>query len=88
MKKIKAVVLKHVTKLTNSEMKNVRGGYDPMYPTSCTVKCPVGSASIDCSYLSGAYCDIVSGAGTLGVRCFYENRPYGELKECIEPEFK
>ena len=50
MKKIKAVVLKHVTKLTNSEMKNVRGGYDPMYPTSCTVKCPVGSASIDCSF--------------------------------------
>ena len=93
MKKIKKIVLRSATKLTNSEMKKLRGGYEPEkdYPTSCSVQCTVNSASLNCKehYPSGTYCAPISGADILGVGCFVPNDdfPY-ETRFCQEPEIK
>ena len=80
MKKIKKIVLRSATKLTNSEMKKLRGGYDPIYSPSCRVECPVGSASLDCSKheLKDLFCAPISGAGFYGVGCYngYDSVPY------------
>ena len=47
MKKIKAVVLKNTTKLTNSQMKEIRGGVTgDVYPTSCTVYCNLHTGAL------------------------------------------
>ncbi len=72
MKQIKKIVLKDATILTNSEMKKIRGGYDPMYSASCSVQCPVNSATLDCSKheLKDLFCAPVSGAGFYGVGCY------------------
>ena len=45
MKKIKAVVLKDATKLTNSQMKEIRGGVNeiPPKPTKCSMQCDSGA---------------------------------------------
>ncbi|MBQ5617263.1 MAG: TIGR04149 family rSAM-modified RiPP, partial [Bacteroidaceae bacterium] len=54
MKQIKKIVLKSATELTNSEMKKLRGGYDPGNDHSavCTVQCPAefggSSVELDC----------------------------------------
>ena len=89
MKRIKPVVLKDATKLTNSEMKKIRGGYEPeQRPTSCTVQCPIGSASVDCEKLgfTGMHCEIISGAGVLGVGCISKIHIIHGAQYCIEPE--
>lgn len=77
MKKIKPVVLKDATKLTNSEMKKIRGGVTGESPIElssvCSASCPDGYAtstvSQDCTDL-GRYCDVVSGANFFGVGCY------------------
>ena len=73
MKRIKPVVLKDATKLTNSEMKSIRGGYEPERSAICSASCPYGyetsSVSQDCTDLN-RYCDIVSDANNFGVGCF------------------
>ena len=81
MKQIKKIVLRDATKLTNSEMKSIRGGANGEPPGSYSAVC-----SASCYHSTGAYlrdvsaicigtqehyCDIVSGAGgILGVGCF------------------
>jgi natural product precursor len=57
MKQIKKIVLRDATKLTNSEMKSIRGGYEPeeIAPISCSATCDNGTGTIigytfvDCS---------------------------------------
>ena len=100
MKKIKAVVLKDATKLTNSQMKEIRGGYEPEkekeYLTGCSITCGFGFVEpfleVTCSGTPKSFCNIVSGANNLKVGCFYETStgPHpiqNTLKECqaIEP---
>ena len=86
MKRIKPVVLKNTTRLTNSQMKQIRGGYDPgnNRPSSCIIPCPDGfgggSVELDCKEYGG-YCDVYSGVNSYGipyygVACFAEE---GEL---------
>lgn len=76
MKKIKAVVLKDATKLSNNQMKEIRGGVtgEPPKSPTCSIGCPSGSVrpeeTRDC-LLPGYYCDYVSGAdGRIGVGCY------------------
>ena len=71
MKQIKPVVLKDATKLTNSEMKQIRGGYEPERSSTCSMLCPVeyGGSSITVSCLnSDNYCDFRS--DLVGLACF------------------
>lgn len=76
MKKIKPVVLKDATKLTNSEMKKIRGGLDPEYPATCSAVCHNSTGAILGSFehtCTEGYCDIVSGAGPATLACFIFN---------------
>ena len=52
MKKIKAVVLKDATKLTNSQMKEIRGGVNeiPPNPTKCSMQCDTGAYQLEIEY--------------------------------------
>ena len=55
MKKIKAVVLKNTTKLTNSEMKEIRGGwYENSSSAICSAACESGASKpyveMDCRH--------------------------------------
>lgn len=87
MKKIKAVVLKDATTLTNSEMKSIRGGYELERSSICSVQCTIGVAELDCSkHGSEAYCDVYSGVGFYGVGCYSYYDGLIEPKLCIEPE--
>ena len=57
MKKIKAVVLKDATKLTNSQMKEIRGGwYENSSSAICSAACESGASkpyvAKECSYFS------------------------------------
>ena len=81
MKKIKAVVLKDATKLSNNQMKEIRGGVtgEPPKSQTCSIGCPSGSVrpeeTMNC-LLPGHYCDYVSGAdGRIGVGC-YDNETH------------
>ena len=100
MKQIKKIVLRDATKLTNSEMKSIRGGYEPEkeeeYLTGCSITCGFGFVEpfleVTCSGTRNSYCNIVSGANYLKVGCFRETStgPHlipNTLKECqaIEP---
>ena len=76
MKQIKKIVLKDATKLTNSEMKKIRGGIDPEYSQTCSAVCytstgaMLGSFELDCRPFYNTYCDIVSGAAETTLGCF------------------
>ncbi|MBQ8735232.1 MAG: hypothetical protein IJY75_04570 [Bacteroidaceae bacterium] len=81
MKQIKPIVLKDATKLTNAEMKSIRGGYEPEkekeYPSACFVRCEIGANPIletTCAGTPMSYCDVISGANGLGlgVGCFFD----------------
>ena len=55
MKKIKAVVLKDATKLTNCQMKEIRGGwYENSSSVICSAACESGASkpyvAMDCSH--------------------------------------
>ncbi len=55
MKRIKPVVLKDATKLTNSEMKEIRGGwYENSSSAICSAACESGASkpyvAMDCSH--------------------------------------
>ena len=57
MKKIKAVVLKDATKLSNNQMKEIRGGwYENSSSVICTAECESGASKpyieMDCSHPS------------------------------------
>ena len=86
MKQIKKIVLRDATKLTNSEMKSIRGGIigGPIggYSSVCSASCYhstgayVGDVQniIPCAGNHLNYCDIISGAdGILGVACYTTN---------------
>ena len=80
MKQIKKIVLKDATRLTNSEMKSIRGGYEPEkeYLSSCFVTCEMAGNPIletTCAGTKESHCDVISGAnGThLGVGCFMDS---------------
>ena len=87
MKQIKKIVLKDATKLTNSEMKKIRGGYEPEYFKTCSAICYhstgaiIGQIEQTCS--DGMYCDIVSGTAEPTIACFdvtgSDNRAYNIL---------
>ena len=74
MKKIKPVVLKDATKLTNSEMKKIRGGIEPEYSQTCSAVCytstgaMLGSFELPCE--NNYYCDIVLGEPQTTLGCF------------------
>ena len=78
MKQIKKIVLRDATKLTNSQMKEIRGGYEPEkeYLTGCFVMCETGGHPLEqfCSGNPTSYCDIISGANGayIGVGCFMD----------------
>ena len=71
MKRIKPVVLKDATKLTNSQMKEIRGGYEPERSSTCSMLCPVeyggSSITVSCSDPKN-YCD--SRSDLFGLACF------------------
>ena len=86
MKKIKPIVLKDATMLTNAEMKSIRGGYEPERSSTCSMLCPVeyGGSSITVSCLnSGNYCDFRS--DLVGLACF--DRQNGEYDAYDDKEF-
>ena len=76
MKRIKKIVLKDATKLTNSEMKQIRGGYEPERSSTCSVQCTIGVAELDCSKyeLRNLFCAPISGAGYYGVGCYADTQ--------------
>lgn len=75
MKKIKAVVLKDATTLTNSEMKSIRGGYEPERSAVCSMVCPVeyGGSSITADCTNWGYCDVYTGSEFVGLACYTNN---------------
>ena len=83
MKQIKKIVLKDATKLTNSEMKKIRGGAEQGYSQTCSAVCytstgaMLGSFELDCRPFYNAYCDIVSGAVPTTLGCFITNQYLG-----------
>ncbi len=76
MKRIKKIVLKDATKLTNSEMKQIRGGYEPERSAVCSVQCYNSSITKDCSSheLRNLFCAPISGAGYYGVGCYADTQ--------------
>ena len=81
MKKIKPVVLKDATKLTNSEMKKIRGGVNDAPPgSSLMLEC-----SATCYHTTGAL------AGEISIPCAFEHiciasSEYGAgYVQCIDP---
>ncbi|MBQ8734486.1 MAG: hypothetical protein IJY75_00650 [Bacteroidaceae bacterium] len=90
MKKIKPIVLKDATKLTNSEMKQIRGGYEPERSSTCSMLCPVeyggSSITVNCSN-SDNYCD--SRSDLFGLACFNKTFHTIDLqddnKDCERP---
>ena len=91
MKQIKKIVLRDATKLTNSQMKEIRGGYAPGNDHSavCTVQCPAefGGSSVELDCKNWGYCDIRSGVDHNGIPfygagCYYQNgSPLQEMPE-------
>ena len=97
MKQIKKIVLKDATKLTNSEMKKIRGGAEQGYSQTCSAVCytstgaMLGSFELDCRPFYNAYCDIVSGAVPTTLACFMFNPDNivtdpigGSKKSCLD----
>ena len=87
MKKIKAVVLKDATKLTNSQMKEIRGGViGDVYPTSCTVYCNLHTGALvpeitnnDCQHMwepNEYYCVVEE-----GIRVYCQSRITGKIED-------
>ena len=78
MKKIKPVVLKDATRLTNTQMKEIRGGwYENSSSAICTAACESGAlqefVKKDCSTIYGATCAIsYEGYETIAT-CLFEN---------------
>lgn len=77
MKEIKKVVLKDTTKLTNSEMKKIRGGYEPEKPVECSTACYDQTGTIiDTIYAicdPGDICDISYDKGIGKIKCIVAN---------------
>ncbi len=80
MKRIKPIVLTDAKTLTISEMKQIRGGYEPEkeYPAACSAVCynHTGAYVDDvnfsgCAGTANNYCDVITGQnGVIGVGCF------------------
>ena len=85
MKKIKPVVLKNTTRLTNSQMKEIRGGIIeiPPKPTKCSLQCESGAVypeiEFDCGFIPGAYCEA---SATLGIICYSQNGDIYPANKC------
>ena len=88
MKRIKPVVLKDATKLTNSEMKSIRGGYEPERSSTCSMLCPVeyGGSSITLECPPSEYCDFMTNAW--GLACYTQSGEHyhnGKEELCEKP---
>ena len=81
MKQIKKIVLKDATKLTNSEMKKIRGGVEQGYSQTCSAVCYTSTGAILGSFEQecddGQYCELVSGAAQTTLGCFITNQYLG-----------
>jgi natural product precursor len=81
MKQIKKIVLRDATKLTNSEMKKIRGGYEVGNIESCSAVCynhtgaVIGNISIECG--SEEKCESYYENGVGKVNCI--NKNYGSV---------
>ena len=89
MKKIKAVVLKDATKLTNSQMKEIRGGwYEYSSSVICTAECESGAlqefVKNDCSKIYGATCVISRDEYDTQAICVNENGIRFDHEEYID----
>ena len=88
MKKIKPIVLKDATTLTNAEMKSIRGGYEPERSSTCSMLCPVeyGGSSITLDCPTNEYCDFMTNAW--GLACYTpsgEHYHNGDKELCEKP---
>ena len=80
MKQIKKIVLKDATKLTNSEMKKIRGGVEQGYSQTCSAVCYTSTGAILGSFENSCYegyCDLVSGVAETTLGCFKTNQHFG-----------
>jgi natural product precursor len=69
MKQIKKIVLRDATKLTNSEMKSIRGGYEPdRFDDSCSATCNINSSITYTCYGHNVKCRPFVGTG---IACYY-----------------
>ena len=89
MKKIKKIVLKSASKLTTSEMKRIRAGYDPGYGYSsiCTVYCNLQSLAVK-PFITEYNCPSVAVDRTeyycvveSGVRAYCQSRYTGHIED-------
>jgi hypothetical protein len=94
MKKIKAVVLKDATKLTNSQMKEIRGGVTVEgRPTKCSMQCDTGAFQPEIEY-NCANPDFVITYGepthcvtsaTIGIMCYTSDGVPHIMANCMYP---
>ncbi len=89
MKRIKKIVLKDATKLTNSEMKQIRGGYEPERSSTCSMECPVeyGGSSVSVTCDNNDYCDLMT--NSFGVTCYdriLHTPIHDKDTPCLKPE--
>ena len=94
MKKIKAVVLKDATKLTNSQMKEIRGGVTVEgRPTKCSMQCDTGAyqpeIEYDCAnpyfvktYGEPTHCET---SATIGIMCYTSDGNVHPIINCMYP---
>ena len=85
MKKIKPIVLKDATMLTNAEMKSIRGGYEPERSSTCSMLCPVeyGGSSITLECPTNEYCDFMTNAW--GLTCYTNTGRTHNDEPCEKP---
>ena len=91
MKQIKKIVLRDATKLTNSEMKNIRGGdkiVDNIISSSvtCSAACESGALKeyvyMDCSRIPEAICGIEYNEHETIATCFNMNGHKLSIEDC------
>ena len=94
MKKIKAVVLKDATKLTNSQMKEIRGGVTVEgRPTKCSMQCHTVAyqpeIEYDCAnpyflktYGEPTHCET---SATIGIMCYTPDGKARTMINCMYP---
>ena len=89
MKKIKAVVLKDATKLTNSQMKEIRGGVTVEgRPTKCSMQCDTGAfqpeIEIECRdfFSNATHCET---SATIGIMCYTPDGVAHPMINCMYP---
>ncbi len=95
MKQIKKIVLKEATKLTNSEMKKIRGGVEQGYSQTCSATCYsqtgafITDIAVDCD--TEYICESNSEYGAGYAKCFKPGDGYYEeikgYQECPKVDY-